>query len=240
LALAIPILMLLLMGVIEIGFMVKTKLVLQDAVRTALRYGSEAGTTTGTDGCFADETILDAIAGRITGSIVDPTHVRAIFIYATPQNSSAPEEAPTATALTSEPTPLHAGSAYLYGDYYNAKYDPSTGANLASSQIAQVFAGNTTSIVPSGSSATNPTCGATLLANSPTTYSSNIDTYLIPQGDWPPAWRNNQVDPVDRFGVTIVYDYAVQTPLFRALSTVVGHFGFLRMTEQASYWMSPD
>ena len=41
-------------------------------------------------------------------------------------------------------------------------------------------------------------------------------------------------------GVTIVYDYVVQTPLFRALSTVVGHFGFLRMTEQASYWMSPD
>ena len=46
LAIAIPVLALMIFGLIEVGFIIKTRLVLQDAIRSAVRYGAEEGTQT--------------------------------------------------------------------------------------------------------------------------------------------------------------------------------------------------
>ena len=47
-AIALPVLALMVFGLTEVGFIIKTRLVLQDAIRAAARYGSEAGTISGT------------------------------------------------------------------------------------------------------------------------------------------------------------------------------------------------
>jgi len=142
LAIALPVLLLMLFGLIEVGFMIKTKLVLQDAVRSALRYGSIDGTNTGNDGCLADKVILDALSSRIQNSLVDSSHVRSILIY-TPDPNGSPF---TMSELPGDGgTPVHpwtgmlapyptnpifyANASDVYGDYYYSDYN-SSGANI--------------------------------------------------------------------------------------------------------------
>jgi hypothetical protein len=194
--------------------------VLQDAVRTGLRFGSEAGTIVGLSGggapgCLADYAVLDAIANRLQGSIVDTSRVRSIFIYAAADGTDAPETAPSNTSLpTGFPgLPPHPGD--LYGDYYYANYDTGSGADVdynnagnpgtGHGAIYKLFHNNiggifNTSWSTNTPTATPPDCGSTLPAGSayypengnnsggPTSSQIAYDN----MGNWPPFWRNNQ------------------------------------------------
>lgn len=138
LALALPLLFMLLLGLIEIGFMIKTKMVLQDAVREAARYGGQAGTLDGVpsdsgsataEGCLADYTVLSEIAARLQGSVVNTAHVRAIFLYAANNDDNTPRPALSSTGLPSGSPQTYPNSG-LNGDYYYANYSTATGADV--------------------------------------------------------------------------------------------------------------
>ena len=184
LAIAIPVLALMIFGLIEVGFIIKTRLVLQDAVRAAVRYGSEAGTVAGDRTslvaplCQSDYYALDVIADRLKNSLVDPARVRAILIYAADQNG-----VPLTTGGTGLPTSgytdVPVDDAAVHGDYYYATYNPSTGKNTAGSIYTLFNSGASSVFAPFGfippSDAngeqtfwlTHPPCGYTLRASAP-------------------------------------------------------------------------
>ena len=188
-ALAIPVLVLLIFGLIEVGFMINTRMVLQDAVRQAAHYGSNAGRTDGATGslapgCLADYSVLDDIKARLQGTSVDGSHVRSIFIYAgdAANGSDSPRLTPLAgTGLTMGTAAAYPRTyplqtpGYLNGDYYYANYDPSTGKDvdgggngsgrgavykLFNDDEAHIFAGTLVAGYPSSP----PSCGSTLNA----------------------------------------------------------------------------
>lgn len=173
----VPIFLLFLLGIFEIGMMIRSKLVLQDAVRIGLRYGAEAGRTGAPDGCLADELILQVIADRIKGSAIDPRLIRSVYIYdAQPNNNADPI---TVAAFNTE----HPSNALpdpnlgdLVGDYYYSDYDPTSGLNLATngtlpprpsnlnttpSAMSLLFAGSRSTIFV-GSTIMTPKCGVAL------------------------------------------------------------------------------
>jgi hypothetical protein len=145
-ALAVPVLALVLMAAIEFGFLINAHIILEDTVRQAAHYGAMAGRLDGphssrAPGCLADYAVLSDIQDRLSGTSIDPAHVRAVFLYAanTDNGSDMPRTAADAgnqtyLAATSgvgavDPSGYPNANAYL-GDYYYATYDPATGANV--------------------------------------------------------------------------------------------------------------
>ena len=219
-AIAIPVLTLMIFGLIELGFIVKTRLVLQDAVRSAARYGSAAATQAGSTSapvaplCQADYYALDVIADRLKNSLVDTARVRAILIYRANANGD-PITAGT-TGLSSSPNPP-VGLTYIQGDYYYATYNPVDGKNRALVGGSPDY-GDLYTLFNTGASAVfhpptltaadilMPPCGATLKANAllyddgangastlATVSSSLASASRIADaghGNWPPAFRN--------------------------------------------------
>jgi hypothetical protein len=144
LALALPLLCILLFGMIELGFMIKSKMVLQDAVREAASYGALAGNFTGVvnppnsataEGCLADYSILSDIAARLQNSVIDTTRVRSVFIYAATNTDNNPRVAPSSTGLSPSLPQTYpiSSTVALNGDYYYANYSTSNGADVDSS-----------------------------------------------------------------------------------------------------------
>jgi hypothetical protein len=136
-ALSIPVLILVICGLIELGFMINARMVLEDTVRQAAHYGSVGGTIDGSsdsvapdNGCLADAAILQDISDRLSGTTIDTTHVRSIFIYAgdTADGTDLPRMPyASGTGLESPTTYPNAG---LVGDYYYADYNPSNGQDI--------------------------------------------------------------------------------------------------------------
>ena len=202
-ALVVPIFLLFLLGIFEIGMMIRSKLVLQDAVRIGLRYGAEAGRTSAPDGCLADELILQVIADRIKGSAIDPRLIRSVYIYAAqPTNNADPV---TVTAFNAEhpsnalPDP---NTGDLVGDYYYSDYDPTSGLDLATngtlpprpsntnttpSAMSLLFAGSRSTIF-AGSTVTTPKCGVALHGASSAYYTDGLPPNANPPGVSGSSW----------------------------------------------------
>ncbi len=192
-ALAIPILIIVLFGAIEFGFIINAHVILEDTVRQASHYGSMGGTLDGAGssvapGCLADYAVLEDIADRLQGTTIDTNHVRSVLLYAADTNSGtdAPRSAATgddSTGLpsTSDPNAYWNTQAYV-GDYYYSDYDPGSGADISSGAgngngegaIYNLFHGGAASVfsptLTSGYTttspptyATTPTCGSSLL-----------------------------------------------------------------------------
>ena len=189
LAIAIPVLALMIFGLIEVGFIIKTRLVLQDAIRSAVRYGAEEGTQTGNTNspvaplCQADYYALDVIANRLKDSLVDTSRVRAILIYRADQQgypiTSGPTGLPASSGHDQAPVTRATGMDAVQGDYYYATYDPSTGKNqpIAATNdygdLWQLFNVSTSAVfqgspppLPVAAEATPP-CGSTLRVGVP-------------------------------------------------------------------------
>lgn len=188
LAIALPVLALMIFGLIELGFIIKTRLVLQDAVRSAARYGSAAALQAGkpialvAPLCQADYYALDVIADRLKNSLVDTGRVRAILIYRADANGG-PIAAGT-TGLSSNPTPP-VGLTDIQGDYYYATYDPIDGKNrplvsgspdygdlytLFNTGASAVFQPSSPPLPFPALDPAHPPCGATLKPGAPTIY----------------------------------------------------------------------
>lgn len=186
LAIAIPVLALMIFGLIEVGFIIKTRLVLQDAIRSAVRYGAEEGTQTGNGAspvaplCQADYYALDVIANRLKDSLVDTSRVRAILIYRADQQgypiTSGPTGLPASSHHDQPPVTKATGIDGVQGDYYYATYDPSTGKNQPIAVVNdygdlwQLFNVSTKAVFnpgPLSGMEDNPPCGATLKVGVP-------------------------------------------------------------------------
>jgi len=184
-AIALPVLALMVFGLTEVGFMIKTRLVLQDATRAVARYGSEAGTISGAAAdtvaplCQSDYYALDVIRDRLVNSLVDPDHVRAILIYKANESGD-----PVTSDHTGLPTGPYADVpvdiSAVHGDYYYAVYDPNTGKNT-SGDVYTLFHDplwGSTIFPPAADtdpSRQHPPCGLTLRANVPL-----YDEYHLP------------------------------------------------------------
>ena len=220
LAIALPVLALMIFGLIEVGFIIKTRLVLQDAVRSAVRYGSEEGAQAGRYDapvaplCQADYYALDVIANRLKDSLVDTSHVRAILIYRADQQGYPITSGGTGLPTTGYDQVPYPALGVPQADYYYATYDPVTGKNQPIratndyGDLWQLFNTSTKAVfnpAPPSGSETNPPCGATLnvgastygdadRTNAATVLSSlQLSSNLLQRynGNWPPAFRNN-------------------------------------------------
>lgn len=173
LAIALPVLALMIFGLIEVGFIIKTRLVLQDATRAAARYGSEAGTVSGSASaavaplCQSDYYALDVIRDRIKDSLIDPDRVRAILIYKADQNGDPVTSGTTGLLGSGLYGAVPVDASAVHGDYYYAVYDQNTGKNM-SGDVYTLFHdpawGNTIfpAVVDSDPSRQHPPCGLTL------------------------------------------------------------------------------
>ena len=205
-AVAVPILVLLLFGLIEVGFMIKSKMVLQDAVREAARYGAQAGTFDAPNGntapgCLADYAVLAEVSARLQNSIVDSSRLRSVFLYAATDSGNTPRQAPATTSLPS-PQPQHfpSNAPALNGDYYYANYDTRTGQDIDPSTAAppilpitgtgngaiyRLFHGSgvdsifaTSLVTPTyPMGSTPPTCGSTINATGTDTHGATISCF---------------------------------------------------------------
>jgi len=220
LAITLPVLALMIFGLIEVGFIIKTRLVLQDAVRSAVRYGSEEGAQAGRYDalvaplCQADYYALDVIANRLKDSLVDTSHVRAILIYRADQQGYPITSGGTGLPTIGYDQVPYSAPGVVQGDYYYATYDPSTGKNQPIpvspdyGDLWQLFNTSTKAVFnpgPLSGSETNPPCGATLNVGASTYGDSDrtsaatvLSSLQLPSnlfqphnGNWPPAFRNN-------------------------------------------------
>ena len=179
LAIALPVLALMIFGLIEVGFIIKTRLVLQDATRAAARYGSEAGTVSGSASaavaplCQSDYYALDVIRDRIKDSLIDPDRVRAILIYKADQNGDPVTSGTTGLLGSGLYGAVPVDASAVHGDYYYAVYDQNTGKNT-SGDVYTLFhdpawGGTIFPAVADGSdpSLKHPPCGLTLKVGAP-------------------------------------------------------------------------
>ena len=185
--LVVPVLLVIVFGLIEVGFIINAHTVLDDTVRQAAHYGAMAGRTDDSSGslapgCLADYTVLADIRDSLQGTTIDTSHIRSIFIYAgdTDNGTDLPRVTPSGTSLPPDTDNSGFPGTYpnvgLNGDYYYSDYNPSTGADVDDSAatltgtgqgaIYKLFHGGTDQIfshtLVNGYYSTPPACGSAI------------------------------------------------------------------------------